>query len=57
MSKGNALNWESRFPDHPRGTTRRKQADIVLGKTLCQVQKTSLVVDGEDGYSWARESI
>lgn len=44
----NALNWESRLPNHPCGTTGGEQADIVLGKAFCQVQKTGLVVDRED---------
>jgi hypothetical protein len=45
---GDSLNREPSFTDHSGRTTRREQADIVLDQTLGQVQKASLVIDGEN---------
>lgn len=44
-----ALDREPGLADHLGGTTRGKNANILLDEALSQVQQTSLVVDGDDG--------
>lgn len=48
---GDSLDREPSFTDHSGGTARCEQTDIVLDQTLGQVQKASLVIDGEDSCS------
>ena len=43
-----SLDGEASFPNHLGCTARREDADIVLGKTLCKVEQTSLVIDRQD---------
>lgn len=40
-----SLDREASFPDHLGRAAGRKYADILLGKTFGQVEKTGLVVD------------
>lgn len=41
------LDRESRLADHARGASRSKDADILLDEALGQVEKASLVKDGD----------
>lgn len=43
------LDGEASASDKVSGTARSQQAHTVIDKTLGKVQKTGLVVDGEDG--------
>lgn len=49
--RGNSLDRESSLTDHLSGTARREKTDFLLDQTLGQVKQTSLVIDGDDGYS------
>lgn len=52
-----SLDGEVGLADHLSGTARGKKADVVLDETLCQVKKTSLVVDRQDGYTVSASSL
>lgn len=45
----NLPNGNTGIPDKFGGTARTKQAHIQRMQALCKVDKTSLVIDGEDG--------
>jgi len=48
------LNGESRLADHASCASRSQDSDILLGKTLSQIQQSGLIVDGDDGDLLAR---
>jgi predicted LPLAT superfamily acyltransferase len=43
------LDGETRLSDHLGGTSRSENSDILLDKTLSQVQQTCLVIDRNNG--------
>ena len=44
------VNGEVGLADHFGGAARGEQSDATFVEALCQVKKTGLVVDGEDGW-------
>ena len=55
--KSNILNRHSGLSDHLSSSARCKKADILLNQALGQVEKTGLVVDGDNccglvSYNW-----
>jgi hypothetical protein len=54
LARGNSLDGETGLTDHLSGTARREKTDILLDEALGQVEETSLVIDGDDGYSKQR---
>ncbi|TLD22845.1 hypothetical protein PspLS_07561 [Pyricularia sp. CBS 133598] len=48
---------EAGFPDHLGGTSRRKDANIVLDEAFSQIQESCLVVDGDDGNPLRRRHL
>ena len=43
------LDWEAGLTNQLGGTTRCQKTDIILDKSLCKIEETSLVEDRQDG--------
>lgn len=49
------LHAETRLSNEFRSASRGQQSYVVLDKSLSQIKQASLIVDGEDRYSFIRE--
>jgi Flp pilus assembly CpaE family ATPase len=51
--RNNLLDFEASFSDQLSGAARSEEPNIVLDQTFGEIQKASLVVDGQNGLAWS----